>query len=153
MLWHHWHQTWTFLLHINGCSSDIKWTLGLDINRTWLFLHHTVKRGCSYYTQWSLLCAPVVGLVETISDVVTFDTKNVIIGENREHFFYHSVRRKWMETFLSFILAGILYRKFMVFFALRKKLLRLGKILKTHAAPTPAHFKQNMPQKCQKKLP
>ena len=33
-------------------------------------------------------------------------TKNVIIGENREHFFYHSVRRKLMETFLSFILAS-----------------------------------------------
>ena len=53
-LTHHWHQTWTFVLHTNGCFSDIEWTLGLDINRTWLFLHHTVKCGSSYYTQWSL---------------------------------------------------------------------------------------------------
>jgi len=46
------------IIHTNGCFSDIKWMLGLDIYRTWLFLNHTVKRGSSYYTQWSLLCAP-----------------------------------------------------------------------------------------------
>ena len=51
----------------------------------------------------------------------------------------------------SFILAGILYRKFMFFFALRKKLLRSGKVLKTHATPTPALFIQKTPQKCQEK--
>ena len=59
MLLHHRHQTWTFLLHKNGCSSNIEWMLGLDINRTWLFLHHSVKGGSSDYTQWSLLCAPL----------------------------------------------------------------------------------------------
>ena len=48
---------------------------------------------------------------------------------------------------ISFILAGILYRKFMFFFALRKKLLRSGKVLKTHATPTPALFIQKTPQK------
>ena len=52
---------------------------------------------------------------------------------------------------ISFILAGILYRKFMFFFALRKKLLRSGKVLKTHATPTPALFIQKTPQKCQEK--
>ena len=59
MLLHHRHQTWTFLLLQNGCSSNIEWMLGLDINRTWLFLHHSVKGGSSDYTQWSLLCAPI----------------------------------------------------------------------------------------------
>ena len=58
MLLHHRHQTWTFLLDKNGRSSNIEWMLGLDINRTWLFLHHSVKGGSSDYTQWSLLCAP-----------------------------------------------------------------------------------------------
>ena len=39
----------------------------------------------------------------------------------------------------------------MFFFALRKKLLRSGKVLKTHATPTPALFIQKTPQKCQEK--
>ena len=52
---------------------------------------------------------------------------------------------------ISFILAGILSRKFTFFYAPRKKLLRSGKVLKTHATPTPALFMQKTPQKCQEK--
>ena len=66
MLLHHRHQTWTFLLDKNGRSSNIEWMLGLDINRTWLFLHHSVKGGSSDYTQWSLLCAPATLMLDPL---------------------------------------------------------------------------------------
>ena len=46
------------VLHTIGCCSYIKWSLVLDTNERWLLFHHTGKSGCSYYTQWSLLCAP-----------------------------------------------------------------------------------------------
>ena len=52
---------------------------------------------------------------------------------------------------ISFTLDGIPYAEIMFLNALRKKLHTTFLLLKTHATPTPAHFKQNMPQKCQER--
>ena len=54
-----------------------------------------------------------------------------------------------MKNNVSFIFAGILSRKFTFFYAPRKNLLRSGKVLKTHATPTPALFMQKNDKKCQ----
>ena len=61
------------------------------------------------------------------------------------------LKKSWVDIELSFILAGILSRKFTFFYAPRKKLLHLGKTLKTHGTPTPALFMQKTPKKCPEK--
>merc|ERR1712016_456544 len=60
-------------------------------------------------------------------------------------------RRKGFLRSLSFTLAGILSRKFMFFFALRKKSSSHFLVLKTHATPISAHFGQNTPKNVRKK--
>ena len=52
---------------------------------------------------------------------------------------------------LSFTLDGIPYAPVMFLYALRKKHHTTFLLLKTHATPIPAHFKQNTPKKCQEK--
>ena len=56
-----------------------------------------------------------------------------------------------IDNRISFTLDGISYAEVMFLYALRKKLHTT--FLKTHATPTPAHFKQNSPKKVGKKLP
>ena len=61
---------------------------------------------------------------------------------------------QFQRNFISFTLDGIPYAPVMFLYALRKKLHPTFLLLKTHATPIPAHFKQNTPQKMSgKKLP
>ena len=55
------------------------------------------------------------------------------------------------KMYISFTLDGIPYAPVMFLYALRKKLHPTFLLLKTHATPIPAHFKQNTPKKCQEK--
>ena len=63
MLFLHNEIPWSLVLDkmdVGCCSYIHKMVVGLDTNERWLLFHHTEKRGCSYYTQWSLLCAPIM---------------------------------------------------------------------------------------------